>query len=108
MRLISLKLFSSEGILEFSTRFPSTDIHEISDIHIDDTSAPFFAVSKTPFISAVSKRNINEELDQAMSTRCDIEAGKNLIFKKHLNAGYPGTFIYSVLNAFDDISAHYD
>ena len=50
MRPISLKLFSSEGVLEFSTRFPCIDIHEISDIDIDDISAPFFATSKTPFI----------------------------------------------------------
>ena len=43
-----------------------------------------------------------------MSTSSDIEAGQDRIFKKHLNAGYPRTFIYSVLNAFDDISAHYE
>ena len=52
------------------------------------------------------KRNINEELHQAMSTSFDIKARKDHIFKKCLNAGYPRTFIYLVLNAFDAISAH--
>ena len=47
------------------------------------------------------KRNINEELRQAMRTSSDIKAGKDCIFKKYLNDGYPSTFIYSVLNAFD-------
>ena len=36
----------------------------------------------------------------------DIKMGKGHIFKKYLNAGYPRTFISSVLNVFDDISAH--
>ena len=33
-----------------------------------------------------------------MRTSCDIKAGKDCIFKKYLNAGYPKAFIYSVLN----------
>ena len=37
---------------------------------------------------------------------CDIKVGKDHIFKKYLNAGYPRIFIYSVLNAFDGISTH--
>ena len=41
-----------------------------------------------------------------MSTSSDIKLGKDHIFKKYLNAGYLRTFIYSVLNAFDAISAH--
>ena len=38
----------------------------------------------------------------------DIKVEKDRIFKKCLNAGYARTFIYSVLNAFDAISAHQD
>ena len=35
MHPISLKLFSNEGIFEFSTEFPSIDIHGIShSVHI--------------------------------------------------------------------------
>ena len=51
----SLKLFSSEDILEFqfSTRFRNIDIHGISDIDIDDIPAHFFASSKTPFIGCL-------------------------------------------------------
>ena len=49
------------------------------------------------------KKNINE--DKAMSTCSDIKTGKDRIFKKYLNAGYLRTFIYSVLNAFNAISA---
>ena len=41
-----------------------------------------------------------------MSTTSDIKAGKDRIFKNCLNAGYPRTFIYSALNAFDTIFAH--
>ena len=41
-----------------------------------------------------------------MSTTSDIKAEKDRIFKNYLNAGYPRTFIYSVLNAFDAIFAH--
>ena len=41
-----------------------------------------------------------------MWTSPDIEVGEDRIFKKYLNVGYPRTFIYSVLNAFDDISTH--
>ena len=36
----------------------------------------------------------------------EIKVEKDRIFKKCLNAGYARTFIYSVLNAFDAISAH--
>ena len=52
------------------------------------------------------KRNINEELHQAMRTSSDIKVGKDRIFKKYLNVGYPRTFIYSLLNAPDEISTH--
>ena len=45
IRLISLKSFSSEGILEFSTRFPSIHIHGNSDININDIPAHFFTTS---------------------------------------------------------------
>ena len=41
-----------------------------------------------------------------MITSADIEVGKDRIFKKYLNAGYPRTFTYSVLKGFDDISIH--
>ena len=51
------------------------------------------------------KRNINEELHQAMSASSDIKVGKDRIFT-FLNVCYLKTFIYSVLNAFDAISAH--
>ena len=47
------------------------------------------------------KRNINEELHQAMSTSSDIKAGKDRIFKKYLNADYVRTFIYAVLSTVD-------
>ena len=45
-----------------------------------------------------SKRNINEELHQAIRTSSDIKVGKDHTFKKYLNAGYPRTFIiqYSI------------
>ena len=82
------------------------------------------------------KRNINEELNQAMSTSSDIKTGKDCIFKKYLNylrtfiysvispvhikvgkdrifkkclnAGFLRTFIYSLLSAFDTISTPQD
>ena len=41
-----------------------------------------------------------------MRTSSNIKARNNRIFRKYLNAGYPRTFIYSVLNAFDDIFTH--
>ena len=71
IRHIFLKLFSSEGILEFSIKFPSTDIHNILDIDIDNICAYFFCYFQNAFhwSSAVPKRfkrNINEELHQAM------------------------------------------
>ena len=37
-----------------------------------------------------------------MSTSSDTE---DRIFKKYLTASYPRTFTYSVINAFDEISA---
>ena len=44
------------------------------------------------------KRNINEELHQAMSTSSDVKAGKDRIFNKYLNADYLRTCIYGVLS----------
>ena len=41
-----------------------------------------------------------------MRTTSAIEVEKDHIFKNYLNVGYPRTFIYSVLNAFDDTSTH--
>ena len=74
--------------------FRSIDIHDISDIDIDDISGQcfFFATSKTPFIlrllqdtfhspSTIPKRfksNINEELYQK------VKVGNDHIFKKYL------------------------
>ena len=46
---------------------------------------------------------MNEKLYQAKRTSSDIEVGKDRIFKKNLNPSYPRTFIYSVLNAFNDM-----
>ena len=46
------------------------------------------------------------KLHQAMRTSSDIKVGKDRIFKKYLNVGYPRTFIYSLLNAPDEISTH--
>ena len=71
IRHIFLKLFSSEGILEFSIKFPSIDIHNILHIDIDNICAYFFCYLQNAFhwSSAVPKRfkrNINEELHQAM------------------------------------------
>ena len=37
-----------------------------------------------------------------MSTSSDIKEGKDRIFKKHLNAGYLRTFIYSVFSTVDN------
>ena len=60
MRPISLKLFSSEGILElsFSSRFLSIDIHDISDVDTDDISVHFVLLLPTyllfaPFIGCL-------------------------------------------------------
>ena len=88
-----MKLFSTEDILDSSTSFHSIDIHGNSDIDINDISSHFFGYFEDTFhsLSAVTskfKRNINEELQQAMSTSSDIKAGKNRIFKKDLNAGH--------------------
>ena len=47
------------------------------------------------------KRNINEELHQAMNTSSGIQAGKNRIFNKYLNAHYLRTFTYAVLSTVD-------
>ena len=47
------------------------------------------------------KRNINEELHQAMSTSSDIITGKDRVFEKYLNADYLKTFICSVLSTVD-------
>ena len=41
-----------------------------------------------------------------MRTSSDIKVGKDRIFKKYLNVGYPRTFIYSLLNAPDEIPTH--
>ena len=41
-----------------------------------------------------------------MRTSFDTKVGKDRKFKKYLIAGYPRTFIYSVLNTFDNISTH--
>ena len=74
MRPISLKLFSSEGILEGFLVL----IFMKSQIFILMTYPHLFCCFQDTFHwpSAVSKININEELDQAMGTSCDIEAGK--------------------------------
>ena len=76
-------------------------------------SAHFFLYFQDTFhwSSAVTKRfkkNINEELHQAIRTSSDIKVGKDCILKKYLNAGYPRTSMYSVLNAFDDLSTHWN
>ena len=41
-----------------------------------------------------------------MILNSDTEVKEDCIFKKHLNAGFPRPFIYSVINAFDGISTH--
>lgn len=41
-----------------------------------------------------------------MRTGCDIKVGKDSIFKKYVNTGYPRAFVHSVLNTLDDIFAH--
>ena len=52
----------------------------------------FFATSHTTFIDHLiyligSRRNINEKLNQAISTSSDIKTGKDPILKKNLNDG---------------------
>ena len=64
----------------------------------------FFATFKTSFIGRLLYLRDSGEL--AVRTSADIKVGKDRIFEKYLNIGYPRTFIYSVPNAFDDISTH--
>ena len=83
----------------------------MSDINIHDKSAHFFCYCQDAFhwLSAVPKRfkrNINEELHQAIGTNSDIKVGKDRISKKYLDAGYPRNFIHSLLKSFDDLSTH--
>ena len=92
---ISLKLFSNEGILEFS-RFPSIFMTSRILILITDIFALFFCCFQDTFhwsssLTKKFKRNIKEELQQAMRTSSDIKVGKDRIFNKHLNASYPVT-----------------
>ena len=52
----------------------------------------FFPTSHTTFIDHLiyligSRRNINEKLNQAISTSSDIKTGKDPILKKNLNDG---------------------
>ena len=85
---------------------PSIDIHDISDIDIDNISAFFFwyfqnTIHGPSAVPKRFKRNINEELLKAMRTNSDIKAGIDRIFKMYLNANYPRTFTCLVIHAFD-------
>ena len=77
------------------------DINGMLDIDINDISAHFFATCYffSFHLPKRFKRNMNEELHQAMETIPDIAVENDHIFKKHLDVGYPRNFIYSVFSA---------
>ena len=78
------------------------DINDMLDIDINDISAHFFATCYffSFHLPKRFKRNMNEELHQAMETSSNIAVENDHIFKKHLDVGYPRNFIYSVFSAW--------